>query len=89
MNNIGFSPMTLSGLEENMLYDYDQIQAIANSHCLGEVFFEDRVAKNTGRVMRIGKVQDGDKLVLFCKKSSFDNGFKLCNEFANLSTVGL
>ncbi len=69
-----------------MLFTYEQVQAIANVHCLGEVFFEDRIAKNTGGAMRIGKVQCGDYLVLFCKKSSFESGFKLCNEFANLGT---
>jgi len=67
-----------------------QIQAIADKHGLGNVFFQFNVAQNTGRSFEVGYVSDFNGRQLFCKRGSDSNPdqFRLCNEYANLKEYG-
>lgn len=61
--------------------DREQIQQLAFEHGL-KVYFEYRVAQNTGREIEVGYVYRGSK-ELFCKRNpDMEPGtFYLCNEF--------
>jgi len=65
----------------------DQLQQIARANNLGGVWFEWRVAINTGKYFEVGYVyhEDGSR-ELFCKRqsSSTVDDFYLCNEYRKL-----
>jgi hypothetical protein len=58
----------------------EQAIRIAADNNLGPVYFESKLALNTGRPMEVGYVGR----LLFCKTCSGPEGFYLCNEFRRL-----
>lgn len=64
----------------------EQIQSIADAFNLGEVIFEFRTAKNTGKDFEAGYIDEAGLNVLFCKRgsSTTSEDFYLCNEFREL-----
>ncbi|NDB86609.1 MAG: hypothetical protein EB127_28535 [Alphaproteobacteria bacterium] len=65
--------------------NYSEMQKIANDNNLGEVYFEERIAINTGKPFEVGYVYVNNYKTLFCKKQSFQKDFYLCNEFRSLT----
>jgi hypothetical protein len=66
----------------------NEIQEIANQNKLGRVWFQVKIAQNTGREIEVGYIslKDGSR-DLFCKRQSSSNPdqFYLCNEYAKLT----
>ena len=65
--------------------NYNYMQTIADKHNLGKVFFETRMAINTGNPIEVGYVYVNGMRELFCKKQSHQKDFYLCNDFNKLS----
>lgn len=73
--------------DDRIYYSRSQIIKIASNNSLGNIHFQFNLAQNTGRYFEVGYIfskEDGKKL-LFCKTTSFAEGFYLCNEFSKLS----
>lgn len=65
------------------------MQMIANIHNLGNIEVIEKVAKNTGKRMMVGYVYIGGDWQLFCKYSSIEGSYYLCNQFRELKVNGL
>lgn len=61
------------------------MQQIADDHKLGNIYWESKIALNTGKPFEVGYIFVNGSKELFCKKQSFQENFYLCNEFRELS----
>ena len=71
-------------MKERPLLDVKQIKSVARDNNLGEVYFQEKIALNTGKLFEVGYVYVNGCKELFCKRSSNKNVFFLCNEFEKL-----
>lgn len=65
-----------------------QVLDFAEDNSLGTIYFEYKIAQNTGKEMEVGYVSDefGSK-VLFCKRQSFmmPGYYNLCNQYEDMA----
>lgn len=66
-------------------YDHNAMQSIAYKHNLGQIEWVEKIALNTGKPMEVGYIRKNGSRQLFCKSSSFQGGFYLCNDFRGLT----
>lgn len=70
---------------DRKLFTADEVTKIARDNGLGNVQFEMRACKATGRLFEVGYVRQDRGRALFCKApSSWPGQFYLCNEFDGL-----
>lgn len=66
--------------------NHNEMQQIADKHNLGNIWFVEKIALNTGKPMEVGYVYVDGQKELFCKRSH-NTEFYLCNRFRELNNV--